>query len=72
MLASRITPRKPGACARYTGHLMRDGHYESLPPWWIATEWHDTLYCGNCKSSYVFGSPCYCEEEDAAAAPAVA
>ena len=51
---------------------MRDGHYESLPPWWIATEWHDTLYCGNCKSSYVFGSPCFCDEEDAAAAPAVA
>jgi hypothetical protein len=49
--------------------LMRDGHYNSVPPFWIVNEWEEPLWCDNCKSSYAYGSPCYCDDE-AAAIPA--
>jgi hypothetical protein len=52
-------------------HLMQNGRYSSVPPYWIVSEWDEPLWCDNCRSSYVYGSPCYCEEEDEAAAAAV-
>lgn len=40
--------------------LMRDGHYRSVPPWWIRDFWDEPLYCDDCQSSYRFGEPCRC------------
>jgi hypothetical protein len=51
--------------------LMRDGRYDAVPPWWIVNEWREPLYCGVCLSSYEYGTPCYCEDDSAAAAVAV-
>jgi hypothetical protein len=53
-------------------HLMQNGRHSSVPPWWIVSEWEEPLWCDNCRSSYAYGSPCYCDEEDAAAAVAIA
>lgn len=46
-------------CAVYRV-LMRDGHYKSVPPFWIAAEWDEELYCDDCRSGFRYGSPCKC------------
>lgn len=46
-------------CAVYRV-LMRDGHYRSVPPFWIANEWDEPLYCDECQSSYEYGHACKC------------
>ena len=50
--------------------LMREAHYGSVPPWWIVNEWDEPLYCDDCDSSYMYGTPCHCGDSEAAAVPA--
>jgi len=40
--------------------MMKEGHYNSVPPQWIRDWWDEGMYCGYCQSMYWPGSTCNC------------